>query len=68
MFYVVQKEKLCTYLVSVVMIVLLFCFVTGGKWAKDESVYTSSETNKLLPIYSVKTDKKEVALTINCAW
>ena len=32
------------------------------------SIETSSSTNKLLPIYSVQTDKKDIALTINCAW
>lgn len=29
---------------------------------------TSSVTEKLLPIYNVQTEEKEVAFTMNCAW
>ena len=33
-----------------------------------ESIATSSNNSKLLPIYNVKTDSNKVALTMNCAW
>ena len=35
---------------------------------KSDSIETSADTGKMLPIYKVKTDEKKVALTMNCAW
>ena len=35
---------------------------------QKKTVETSSNSNKLLPIYKVKTEEKKVALTMNCAW
>lgn len=69
MFLVFNKEKIYTYIVSILTVVLLFFVasningISGGK-----VVETSSSEGKLLPIYKVKTEEKNVALTMNCAW
>ena len=67
MFFVLNKQKICTYLVSIITVVILFC-VAGTIGNKDETITASSENSKLLPIYNVQTEEKKVAFTINCAW
>lgn len=67
MFFVFNKQKIYTYLLSVLTVIVLL-FIGSSTIKDEESIETSSSTNKLLPIYSVKTDKKDIALTINCAW
>ena len=66
MFIVFSKEKINTYLVSVIMVI--FLFVIANMITNPKTVETVSVNNRLLPIYNVKTDKKEIAFTINCAW
>ena len=67
MFFVLEKQKIYAYLVSVVTVVLLFCVASNVK--DNNTIQTSSTTNqKLLPIYNVQTDEKKVAFTMNCAW
>ena len=34
----------------------------------DDSIQTSANAGKMLPIYSVQTEEKKISLTINCAW
>ena len=68
MFYVFRKDKIYAYLVSILTVVFLFCVAGNINFRKDDTVETSSNSNKLLPIYKVKTEEKKVALTMNCAW
>ena len=68
MFFVVNKDKLITYIVSIVMVILLFTFVTSIKSGNEETILTSSSNSRLLPIYKVKTENKNISLTMNCAW
>lgn len=69
MFLVFNKEKIYTYVVSVLTVVLLFCVASNINFSlRETTVETSSSSGKLLPIYKVKTDKNKVALTMNCAW
>ena len=68
MFFVVNKDKLITYIVSILMVVLLFTFVTSMGDENEETMLTSSGDSKLLPIYKVNTENNNVSLTINCAW
>ena len=68
MFLVFSKEKIFTYLVSILTVTLLFCFVANIQIKNENTVETSSNTQKLLPIYKVKTEEKKVSLTMNCAW
>ena len=67
MFFVFNKQKIYTYLLSVLTVIVLL-FIGSTTINDEESIETSSSTNKLLPIYSVQTEKKDIALTINCAW
>lgn len=68
MFLVLNKEKICAYLVSIVTVVLLFLVASNMKSNNNIAVQTSSSVKENLPIYSVKTDENKVALTMNCAW
>ena len=67
MFLIFNKQKIYTYLISIITVVLLFC-IAGTFTGDKESLATSSTNEKLLPIYSVKTEENKVALTMNCAW
>lgn len=73
MFFVFNKQKIYTYLVSIVTVVLLFC-VAGGINNQSagtnttNAIQTASQATKLLPIYNVQTEEKKVAFTMNCAW
>lgn len=68
MFFVFNKQKIITYAVSIVTVILLFCLASGIQQEEQESIQTSTNTSKLLPVYQVKTEEKKVALTMNCAW
>ncbi len=70
MFFVFNKQKIYTYLVSIITVVLLFCVASIITTNKGDTLSTSSNISggKLLPIYNVKTDEKKVSLTMNCAW
>ena len=66
MFIVFNKEKIYTYLVSIITVVLLFVVATTS--TKNQTVQVSAQQEKLLPIYKVNTEENKVALTLNCAW
>lgn len=68
MFLVFSKEKIYTYLVSILTVVLLFYVASNINFASIRTIETSSNSEKLLPIYKVKTEQNKVALTMNCAW
>ena len=68
MFLVFNKEKINAYVVSILTVVVLFLTANVITTNKTETIATSSNTQKLLPIYNVKTDENKVALTMNCAW
>lgn len=68
MFLVFNKQKIISYLVAFSTVAILFCGAGFFVPTLEESVQTSASTKKLLPIYSVETEEKNIALTINCAW
>ena len=68
MFLVFSKEKISTYLVSILTVTLLFLGVANYQTITEKTIETSASAGKLLPIYKVKTEEKKVALTMNCAW
>ena len=69
MFFVFNKQKIYTYLVSIITVILLFCIATTITTNEENSIATSSTpSGKLLPIYNVETNEKKVAFTMNCAW
>ena len=57
MFYVFNKQKICTYLVSIITVVILFC-IAGTLGNDNRTIQTSSVNDKLLPIYNVQTEEK----------
>lgn len=66
MFFVFNKDKIMSYIVTVFTVIVLF--LTASAFNTNEVVETSTNTSKLLPIYSVDTTETKVAITINCAW
>lgn len=66
MFLVLNKEKIKSYIVSVFTVGILLGIAFYMKNQPDLLQVNSANNN--LPIYSVKTDNKDVALTMNCAW
>ena len=68
MFIVFNKQKIYTYFISIITVVLLFCIADVLTNGNRELQQVSSENEKMLPIYSVNTSENKVALTINCAW
>ena len=67
MFLIFSRQKIYTYLISIITVLLLFC-VADTLTVDNKAMQASSTTEKLLPIYNVKTDEKKVSLTMNCAW
>lgn len=67
MFYVFSKQKIYTYVVSIITVVILFC-IAETITNKEQTLEASTNNSKLLPIYNVETNENEVALTMNCAW
>lgn len=64
MFLIFNKEKIQTYIVSVLTVAVLITFASIG----HIKVVQTSATTKLLPIYNVKTEENKIAFTMNCAW
>lgn len=64
MFLVFSKEKIQTYIVSVLTVAVLIGIANSG----TIKTITTSATTKLLPIYNVQTEEKKIAFTMNCAW
>ena len=68
MFWVFRKDKIYAYLVSILTVILLFYATSNINVVSNNTIETSASSEKLLPIYKVKTEQKKVALTMNCAW
>lgn len=68
MFLVFRKDKIYAYIVSILTVILLFYAASNINFMSRDTIETSSNSNKLLPIYKVKTEEKKIALTMNCAW
>ena len=66
MFFVFNKDKVMSYVVTVFTVVVLF--LTASTFNTNKTITTAVGTSKLLPIYSVDTNENKVAITINCAW
>jgi len=69
MFLVFNKQKIYTYAVSVFTVLTLFASAVVFQNSNNvQVVRTSSNSDRLLPIYNVQTNEKKVAFTMNCAW
>ena len=67
MFLVFSKEKIYTYIISLMTVFFLF-FVASNWTQKNRDTVEVFSSKKLLPIYNVKTEENKVSLTMNCAW
>lgn len=68
MFLVLNKEKICAYLVSIVTVIVLFFSAGMYMNNKEDIIETSALSQKKLPIYNVQTVEPKIAFTMNCAW
>lgn len=68
MLFVFNKQKIYSYIIALSTVIILFGGATFFYPTNLDTVQTASSTNKLLPIYSVETQEKNIALTMNCAW
>lgn len=64
MFLVFNKEKIQTYVVSILTVAVLIAVANIG----NITAIPTLSTQKYLPIYNVKTEEKKIAFTMNCAW
>ena len=64
MFLVFSKDKIQTYVVSVLTVVLLIFLANIDK----KYIKQTKALEKNLPIYNVQTEEKKIAFTMNCAW
>ncbi len=68
MFFVINKDKIYAFLVSIFTVIILFLTANFIISSDENSIATSSGIDKLLPIYNVDTKDNKVAFTMNCAW
>ena len=54
-------------IVTICIALFLISVCLAGNSLVDNVIETAT-TNRLLPVYSVETDEKVVALTFDCAW
>ena len=66
MFLVFNKQKIVTYFVSVLAVIVLFLVAENIK--EEKVVETVSGDERLLPIYNVEIEEEKIAFTMNCAW
>ena len=64
MFLIFNKDKIQTYIVSILTVAVLIVVANIG----NVKTIQTSATTKLLPIYNVKTEENKIAFTMNCAW
>lgn len=64
MFLVFSKEKIQTYIVSVLTVAVLIGVASIGRIKTIPTV----ANEKYLPIYNVQTTENKIAFTMNCAW
>lgn len=68
MFLVFNKQKIYSYIVALSTVMLLLGVAMYIEKDNNQTISTSSKVENKLPIYSVETEEKNIALTINCAW
>jgi len=66
MFFVINKEKIYSFIVALSTVVILFLIAMS--FNTGDSIHTSAKVSEKLPIYNVETTEKKVAFTMNAAW
>lgn len=63
-FYVIKKKYIISsFIFGGILLVICIAGLNGIR-----SIIETSGKGKLLPVYSVETKKKQVAITFDCAW
>lgn len=68
MLIIFNKQKIYSYVIALLTVAILFCGATFFRPHNLDTIQISANQSKLLPIYSVDTNEKNISLTINCAW
>ena len=63
-FFVVPKKQLLAFVCAMIIFLLIICNISNESMAQ---VYFNQSFRKV-PIYSVQTDKKQVAISFDAAW
>ena len=68
MFFVFNKEKIYSYFVATFAVIVML-FLSNVYIETEKTIATASGlSERMVPIYSVQTEAKQVAFTMNCAW
>lgn len=62
--FVLSRNSILLY--SLIILALVGIFVVGTNFG--EAVFTGSKAGEEIPIYSVETDEKKIAITFDAAW
>jgi polysaccharide deacetylase family sporulation protein PdaB len=65
MFWVINSKKFLLYILTFLILLTIICM---SGYFTNAVVEVFSNNQRLVPIYSVETDKKQVAITFDCAW
>ena len=68
MFFVFRKDKIVSYIIATLVVVILFGAVNFIQNNNIMAIQTMASVNKDIPIYNVETTEKKLSLSINCAW
>ena len=68
MFFVLNKEKIYSYIVALSTVIVLFVTATVLSNMENNTIPTAAKPSKELPIYSVACEENKISLTMNCAW
>lgn len=68
MFFVINKDKVISYIIATLVVVVLFGAASYIQNNNITTIQTMANVRKDIPIYNVETTEKKVSLTINCAW
>lgn len=67
MFFVFNKRKINSYLISIGTVIILFAVSMFATKGMNNTIETSASNASNQPIYKVETERKKVALSINCS-
>ena len=67
MFFILNKQKIYTYLVSVVTVVLLFCAASTMN-PKQNTIQTSTSSNEIVTVKDLKINENAIIVRINSDW
>ena len=67
MFFVFNKRKINSYLISIGTVIVLFTISMIANNGIDNVIATSAKSVKSNLIYKVETQRKKVAISINCS-